>query len=284
MQEILHWESRIAEKGKELAELTQRIQDIRNVLNVFSGAYNSRVGVHYAKLDRIRLQIREYRHRLKKLKEGITELHELKDLEDEINDLFKEEREKVEKKEKAANQSSEKYRQHLRDRERAEMFSPEMEKKIKVMFRKLALRFHPDKAESPEEAAEFQSIMAAINEAYKKGDFNVLVLYMEQAERDEKIKTETPKEKLARLKQDYEKICQAVKKAQRALQGIIASDIFKLKQTVIEAEAEGRDLLSEMTRSASDKVRETKQELDELITQYQMAVDDLENPERKEAA
>lgn len=46
---------------------------------------------------------------------------------------------------------------------------------IRKVFIRLASRFHPDKAATPEEADEFHRIMQRINEAYSRGDFAELL-------------------------------------------------------------------------------------------------------------
>ena len=92
LQEIKQWEARIDEKEKELAELSEKIQNIKIHLNIFSGEYNSRVGIHYVSIDKIDLQIKEYRERIKKLKEGVIDLKKIQEVEKEIEELFAKER------------------------------------------------------------------------------------------------------------------------------------------------------------------------------------------------
>jgi hypothetical protein len=117
--------------------------------------------------------------------------------------------------------------------------------------------------------------MAAINEAYAKGDLPLLILFMEQAEREEKILRESLEEKLVRLKAEYEKICSAVEKLKRELAAVLASDTMRLRQMAEDSKMEGKDLLSGLTGSVMEKGKEKQAELDTLIAEYQDMVSQL---------
>jgi len=267
-EEIQYHEQRLTEKEREFAEKSQWIQDARRMLNVFSGQYNSRVGVHYAKLGRLELEIKEYRFRVNRLNSDVKTFRELQEIEEEIARIFAEERESVKQKERDAEYSSESYRKHLRRKERSELFSPAMQEKIKVMFRKLALKFHPDKAQDPEQASEYQQIMAAINEAYGSGDMQVLIIYMDRADKEEKISRETSAEKLERLQAEYDKMCNSVKKLEQKIKETQNCETFRLKIMVDQVLQGGNDLLLQLTHSALGKIREAEEELTEWMLEY----------------
>ena len=56
-KEIDILKSRIADKENEASELLVQVQDINIALNVFLGEYDSKVGLLYVKLDRIKLKV-----------------------------------------------------------------------------------------------------------------------------------------------------------------------------------------------------------------------------------
>ena len=91
---------------------------------------------------------------------------------------------------------------------------------------------------------------------------------MKQAEREEQIAKETPKEKLARLKKDYKIILGIILKIQRELEDLEASETYKLKEKVDQAKEKGRDLLQELSATVNLEISENQRILDRLVDQY----------------
>jgi hypothetical protein len=272
-EKLAYWEKRVNDKAAKMAELSLHLQDIKNGLAGFMGLYNSRVGIHYIKIDKLDLEIRTYLYRLQEIKKHGISVEVLKKIEKEIDEKFGEELKKLHEREQETQQSSNEYRKSLRDRERREMLSEDMQTKIRDMYRFLALKFHPDKAKNETEAGIFTDMMAAINEAYAKGDIGMLVIFMEKAERDEKIKTETPEEKLARLQKEDDDLYRMLQKLYKEREEIFTSDAWKLKIRIDEAfELCEPDLLAELTRRALNEIKQKQEELDELVDAYKKAI------------
>jgi hypothetical protein len=270
---IAYWEKRVSEKEAQVADLSLRLQDIKNGLSGFMGLYNSRVGIHYIRIDKLDLEIRIYLYRLQEIKKNGVSVEALKKIEKEIAKEFGEYREKLNEREKETQQSSNEYRRDLSDRERREMLSEDMQTKIRDMYRFLALKFHPDKAKNETEAESLNDTMAAINAAYAKGDLGMLVIYMERAERDEKIKTETAEEKLERLKKEDDDLYHMLEKLRKEREDIFTSDAWKLKMRVDEAAScDQLDLLAELTKRAINEIKQKQEELDELVDAYKKAI------------
>jgi len=241
---------------------------------VFLGKYYSKVGIVYVKLDKLNLRIKEYQHRINLAQSKRPSQEDLNIIEEEIDEIFSRERSKVDSLESEASESSEEYRRHLEE-EKEEHLDHEFQKELKKLFRKLALRFHPDRAKDDKQKKEFHKIMAAINEAYKNKDLETLKKYMKQAEREEKIAKETLEEKLTRLKEDYKIILGIIAKLRAELEDLKANETYKLKEKDDKAKKEGRDLLQELATSIKAEISENQMRLDELVAQYKKIIGSL---------
>jgi len=266
-KEISIWEARLAEKEKKVSDLSIQIQNLKIALNLFLGEYNSRVGVLYISLDKIKLKIKEYQSRINLAKGKKLSPDDLNNIEKEVRENFFQERNKIDNLESETSDSSEEYDKNL-EKEKGKYLDRKSLEKQKKLYRKLALKFHPDRAKNEKQREKFHKVFSAINEAYQNGDLNALLKYMKQAEREEQIAKETPKEKLFRLKKDYKIILGIIFKIQRELEDLEASEIFKLKEKVYQAKEKGRDLLQELATSINLEISENQRILDKLVAQY----------------
>ena len=273
--EIALAELRVTEKEKEASELSIQIQDFKIKLNIFLGEYNSRVGLLYVKLDKLKLRIKEYQHRIDLAQGKKLTQETLESIEEEINETFSQERRKVDDLESEAFQSSEEHKKDLEDEDKRQSLDPESQQELRTLYRKLAKKFHPDFAKDDKQRKEYQKRMAEMNEAYKVGDLETLKKYMRQAEREEKMAKETPKEKLERLKEDYETILGIIAKLREELSALKASETYKLKEKVDQAKKEGRDLLEQLAADIRKDIAENREKLDDLVMNYRKIIEGL---------
>jgi len=273
-KEIFIWETRLSEKEKKVSDLSIQIQNLKIALNLFLGEYNSKVGVLYISLDKIKLRIKEYQSRINLAKDKKLSPDDLNNIEEEVKKSFSQERSKVENLESETSDSSEEYDKNLETEKEKYLDRKSLEKQ-KKLYRKLALRFHPDRAKNMKERKEFEKIFPEINEAYQNGDLDTLKKYMKQAEREEQIAKEAPEEKLVRLKKDYEIILVIILKIQRELEDLKTSETYKLKKKIDQAKEKGRDLIQELATTINLKISENQKILDKLIAQYKEIIDEI---------
>jgi len=266
-KEIFIWEARLSEKEKEVSDLSIQIQNLKIALNLFLGEYNSKVGVLYVSLDKIKLRIKEYQHRINLAKGKKLSQDNLNNIEEEIIDNFFQERSKIDNLESETSDSSKEYNEYL-EKEKGKYPDRESREKLKKLYRKLALKFHPDRAKNEKQREEFHNIFSLINEAYKNGDLDTLEKYIKQLEREEQIAKETTKEKLTRLKKEYKVILDIILKIHKELEDLKVSEIYKLKEKVDQAKEMGRDLLQELATNIKLEISENQRILDKLVSQY----------------
>ena len=262
------------QKEKKVSDLSIQIQNLKIALNLFLGEYNSKVGVLYISLDKIKLRIKEYQSRINLAKGKKLSPDDLSNIEKEVRGNFFQERSKIDNLESETSDSSEEYDKNL-EKEKEKYLDRKSLEKLKKLYRKLALRFHPDRAKNVKQRKEFEKIFPEINEAYQNGDLDTLKKYMKQAEREEQIAKEAPEEKLARLKKDYEIILVIILKTRKEFKDLKASETYKLKEKIDQAKEKGRDLLQELATNIKLEISENQKILDKLIAQYKEIIDEI---------
>ncbi len=275
-KELNIWKARIAEKENEASELLIQVQNINITLNVFLGEYNSRVGLLYVKLDKIKLKVKEYQLRIDLAQGKKTSQHDLDSIEDEVNQTFTEERQKINDLGGEASEAADEYREYLEQEESGPTLNTEDKEELKRLYRRLAIKFHPDKARDDKRRKKYHSIMAVINEAYRNKDQRTLREYMSRAEREEKIAKETPVETLARLKADYDTILGIIAKRYAELDDLKEDETYKLKVKVDDAKKEDRDLLQELADNIKEEIDDNQTLLDGLVAEYKEIIQEVE--------
>ena len=273
-KEISIWETRLSEKEKKVSDLSIQTQNLKIALNLFLSEYNSKIGVLYVNLDKIKLRTKEYQNRINLTKDKKLSPDDLNNIEEEVKKSFSQERSKFENLESETSDSSEEYYKNL-EKEKGKYLDRKSLEKQKKLYRKLALRFHPDRAKNEKQRKEFENIFPEINEAYQNGDLDTLKKYMKQAEREEQIAKEAPEEKLARLKKDYEIILGIILKMRKEFKDLKASETYKLKEKIDQAKEKGRDLLQELATNIKLEISENQKILDKLIAQYKEIIDEI---------
>jgi len=266
-KEISIWESLLAKKEKKVSDLSIQTQNLKITLNLFLSEYNSRIGVLYVELDKIKLRIKEYQNRIKLAKDKKLSPDDLNNIEKKVKESFFQERSKVENLESETSNSFEKYDKNL-EKEKKRNLDREFLEELKKLYRKLALRFHPDRAKNEKQRKEFENIFPEINEAYQNCDLDTLKKYTKKAEREEQIARETSEEKLARLKKDYKVILGIILKLNRELEDLKVSETYKLKKKIEQAKEKGRDLIQELSTTINLEISENQRILDKLVSQY----------------
>lgn len=273
-KEISIWEARLSEKEKKVSDLSIQTQNLKIALSLFLSEYNSRIGLLYVSLDKIKLSIKEYQNRINLTKDKKLSQDDLNNIEEEVRESFSQERSKLDNLESETSDSSEEYDKNL-EKEKKRYSDFDSLEEARKLYRKLALKFHPDRAKNEKQRKEFEKIFPKINEAYQNCDLDTLEKYMKKAEREEQIAGETPEEKLGRLKKDYEVILGIILKIYRELEDLKASETYKLKKKVDQAKEKGRDLIQELTTTINLEISENQKILDALVAQYKEIIDGI---------
>ncbi len=245
----------IEEKREQIEELTVSIEDIKAEVDLFQHRYNTYVGRYYLELDKVELEAKEYRLRLQLRREDVRE----QEIEARVESCFRENRARFSEPE---------------DQKESELKSetndlPEQEAKyLQSLYRKLAKRFHPDKAAHTEEKHRRKQLMPLINRAYNEQDVQILER-LSIGETDIAMQAEgSIAEKKEQLQTKLRSLHRATSELRSEINRVKTGRTYQLKQQVENAEKSGSDLLTTLAADLKRKVQSSRAQLTRLINMW----------------
>ncbi|MYF54769.1 hypothetical protein F4225_03160 [Candidatus Poribacteria bacterium] len=247
----------IEDKRKQVEDLTVTVEQLKKEVDLFQHKYNSHVGRFYLELDQIDLEAQEYRLRLKLQQENIS----AEEIERRVEACFKENRARFNTVDNEKESKKKNKKKQLPDEEA---------NYVKNLYRKLAKRFHPDKAEHPDEQNRHEQLMPLINKAYEDQDLLILER-LNIGETDFKETTEqTHKEKREQLHKNLRNLNRIMSELRSEINRVKAGRTYQLKQQVENAEKNGNDLLSTLAADLKRRVKSSKKQLTNLINIWKL--------------
>ena len=145
---------------------------------------------------------------------------------------------------------------------------PTRSETLRNLYRQAAKLLHPDLTLDGHEKEKRHRLMAEINAAYSRGDEQAIrSILRDWHASPESVQGDSPGAELVRI---IRKIAQV----ERRLQTISAEmdqfrhgELFKLKQSVEEAQANGRDLLKDLGEQLDREIDQTREELKQAMKQ-----------------
>jgi DNA-binding protein YbaB len=227
----------LAEKEMELAEL-------KLALLRFQHRYFFEVGRKYVELDALKARISEIRCR--------ENLHEPKFI-------------------RQASQARRKAEKSAGEYDAYESGVETLSEKITVSFegkklyRKIAALIHPDKADDKSSRIIRTRLMAALNDAYSRGDIQQMRdILAEWESSPEAVSEYGTAAEIIRLVRTIAQLRRRIRSLDNKILQIMASDMYILMNRVDEADAEGRDLLKELAQTIDSQIVQAKKELSEV--------------------
>ncbi|RKU18619.1 hypothetical protein C6501_02550 [Candidatus Poribacteria bacterium] len=245
----------IEEKRRQVEELTVAKEHLKAEVDLFQHKYNAQIGHFYLELDKVDLETKEYRLRLQLRREDVSE----DEIETRVESCFRENRARISacETEKEGEQKSKK--NELPDQEA---------KVLQNLYRKLAKRFHPDKAEHPDEQNRREQLMPLINRAYHEQDVDILKR-LSIGETDFAIDSEhTTAEKRKRLQAELRSLNRATAELRSEINRVKAGRTYRLKEQVESAEKSGTDLLTTLAADLKRKVQSSRAQLERLMNMW----------------
>lgn len=263
MEDILLLEFRIRQKEKEADALTQAIETLRFSLDAFLSRYYAQVGRLYVDLDQLKLRVQEYRYRLHLYAQDPQQAPDWAGYDAEVDEAFSYQHERI----RNLEEELDAFDQTSDSNESAEKETRETDPSLQQLFRKLAFKFHPDRAQTPEERQQFHEIMSRINDAYHRGDLETLRKFERKLSLEERFQDVAPDVLLVRLKNEYDSALQLVKSLRAERERLLSGESYKLKMRVDEAQKSNRDLLRELALDVGNQIEDYRKELSTLIRQ-----------------
>ena len=226
----------------ELADRELALATLKGELGAFENEYAQRVVSKYAILDDLNAQIAEL-------------LAERSPEDIEIQETAEQAREQADESAEAGGNA---------DPDRpVEPFRPT--EAMKDLYKKLMKKFHPDKADTPEQKARFTEIFKEIDLAYHNGDEDRMRELERQLENSpDEVTGESVAEQLVRAIRQIAQIRGRIDAIAASISKMEESDIHQLCESVREAEESGRDLFAEMAAAVDVEIEAAQTRLAEL--------------------
>ncbi|MGH2558277.1 MAG: J domain-containing protein, partial [Thermomicrobiales bacterium] len=203
--EYAHRLEEIEQRKRRIVDVQADLEMLKVALARFELEYRARVGPVLAEIERIRLELAEYRRRIAWLRAGVDP--DPAGLERELDEEFATRREEVE----AEAEEARRYQRDFR-RERARPpLTPDTEEEVRRLYRDLAKRFHPDLATAAEERTRREEVMLRVNALFRERDLAGLRRLARETERDDPTFEErTLAEKLAWSIRESERLASVI--------------------------------------------------------------------------
>ncbi len=278
-------QSQLKKKKTALKSLKTRLkntqQDITEVQRAGSGQIMSKM----SQMEKLRLELIELVKKMMKIK-GLSRADKaaLKDMEasfsdeDMFGDDFKAFREQMDGAEDFdfEAQFGENERAKMRDIFETFAVKPnkEEQKDIRKVFISLSQKFHPDKAPTKADEAEYHEMMQKINEAYQAGDIHTLLelerLFLTEnldLSKVQSLSVDVLQQEIDRLQRDLQFIKSQIDRNSQELKSLRASDMGQMLTDMKRAEKEGVGLDAALGQldDSIEKLQMTKEAFEECI-------------------
>jgi len=237
----------VSEKEKKLNKLIEKLEQLKIDLTIIKQEYEIKVGRLYIRLDEIDLEILKF----KKIEDLINKGFSFEEAKKNIEENLKEKQEQIKKEYQKIDDEGKEF-------ESRRNISKEEEDELKKIWRKLAMKYHPDKANGNEE------LMKKINKAYTEGDLETL----ETIDKGEYPETISEELTIDELRKRLIIVEQSIKKVSQEIEQLQKSEWFILKENIEKAKEQNRDLLSELSEKILTDIAKKENQLKELKEKY----------------
>ena len=244
----------IEAKREQVEELTVTIETLKSEVDVFQHRYNAHISHHYLELDKVELETKEYTLRLQLRRENVSDA----EIEARVESCFRTSRARVEAYEEADNSQP--------TPQKDEVPAPKA-KHLQNLYRKLAKRYHPDKAIDIKEQHRREQLMPLVNRAYQEHDIQTLER-LSLGETAPDISEKTAAEKRAALQAELRSLNRAASELHLEINRLKMGRTYQLKQQVENAKKTGTDLLSGLAKDLERKVKAGRSHLTRLINMW----------------
>jgi hypothetical protein len=249
----------IERRKRQIVDLQADLETLKVALARFELEYRARVGPILAEIERIRLELAEYRRRITWMRAGVEP--DLTNLEKELDEAFAARREEVE-----AEAAEARHYQRVFSRERARRrVDGDTEAEVRRLYRELAKRFHPDLAAATAERTRREEIMLRVNALFRDRDLPGLRRLARETERDDPTFAERSlTEKLAWALRESERLDGVILDLEGQVTLLRQNDTYKLwNSPEVMAPA-----IERLAGNAREKRTRLQQRLDDRIQIY----------------
>ena len=247
----------IEAKRAQMEELTVAIEALKSEVDLFQRRYNAHISRYYLELDKVELETKAYRLRLQLRREKVGE----EEIEARVESCFRASRARLEASEAADDSEPTPEKNKLADTKA---------RHLQDLYRKLAKRYHPDKATDAEEEERREQLMPLVNRAYHEQDIETLER-LSLGETEGYASEKTAAEKRAALQAELRQLNRAMNELRLEINRLKTGRTYQLKQQVENAKATGSDLLTGLAKDLERRVKTSRAHLARLINIWHRA-------------
>ena len=244
----------IEAKQRQVEELTIAIETLKSEVDVFERRYNAHISRYYFELDKVELEMKEYHLRLQLRRENVSE----EEIEARVESCFRASRARVAAYE-AVNESEPPPQEDKLPDPKA--------KHLQDLYRKLAKRYHPDKAMDTKEVERREQLMPLINRAYTEQDLETLER-LSLGETELHVPEKTAIEKRRGLQTELRRLNRAASELRFEINRLKTGRTYQLKQQVENAKKTGTDLLTTLAKDLERKIKANQGHLARLMNMW----------------
>ena len=249
-------------KRQQVAEMTLDLEDLKLEVRHFQKTYDLRVAGAYVELDKVNLSMKEYRLRLRLVREGVCQT----EIEERVASCFKSERRRLEDYESDATELE----GEIEKDSNKNKLSTHQTKQVRKLYLELAKIYHPDKSAEGEDDYERQKqMMTVINRAYEDQDLDTLKRMSVESVDGIELQNQTSSEKKKHLTQQLNRVMRSVGDLRLEINRIRSGEIYQLKQEVSKTREKGIDLIANLVKDIQRKVNANQRKLTDLINIFQ---------------
>jgi hypothetical protein len=240
MASLADLEAQLADRELELASLLADLVD-------FEKCYLQTVGRRYAMLDELEARIAEARAR------------QSPDRPD-VRDQARQARSQAQESARAAGDEN---LGPASPDDAASTSKPKRSESLRKLFRQAAWALHPDRTLDPDEQKRRHHVMADINAAYARGDEErIRSILRDWQASPENVQGDGPGAELIRVIRKIAQVEKRLKAIAADLEQHRQGELFNLKQSVEEAQADGHDLLKDLGEQLDSQIVQAREELE----------------------
>jgi curved DNA-binding protein CbpA len=143
-------------------------------------------------------------------------------------------------------------------------------KYLQDLYRRLAKRYHPDKATDAEEEERREQLMPLVNRAYHEQDIETLER-LSLGETERYVSEKTAPEKRVALRAELRQLNRAMSELRLEINRLKTGRTYQLKQQIENAKAKGSDLLTGLAKDLERRVKTSRAHLARLINMWHRA-------------
>lgn len=249
-------------KRQQVAEMTLDLEDLKLEVHHFQKTYDLRVAGAYVELDKVNLSRKEYRLRLRLVREGVCQT----EIEERVASCFKSERRRLEGYESDATELE----GEIEKDSNKNRLSTHQTKQVRKLYLELAKIYHPDKSAEGEDDYERQKqMMTVINRAYEDQDLDTLKRISVESVDETELQNQTFAERKKHLTQQLNRATGSISDLLVEIKRIKSGETYQLKQEVNKAREEDIDLIANLVKGIQRKVNANQRKLAEIISIFQ---------------